>query len=321
MFSTTKLFLLAILVLGLTLTGVPSAESRIRLKRQQQQVQAGDAQTVTLTQGGVQREFLVHVPAGGLPARPGAVLVFHGGGGSGGRVMGTSAMNTAADQGGFLAVYPNAIDGKWNNGKSANAGSGDDVGFVRALIKVLEQDYGVEPGRVFATGISNGGGFVYKLACDAPGLVAAIAPVAANMSQALRAECAPGRGTPVVMFSGTDDPLMPYQGGITKLVKRNFGPDADQMVSSPDTAQFWGNIDGCGGPASAELPDQSNDDTTVTRIDFPGCNSGEVVLYRINGGGHSWPGSSLPERRITGNTSQDISATALMIQFFRRHGL
>ena len=337
MFSRARPFVLTLVVLGLTFAAacVRSAESgslrdglRARGADRQavdvRQVRSGDARSVTITQDGRERSFLVHVPAGGLPARPGAVLVFHGGRGAADRVMESSGMNAAADQGGFLAVYPDAGGERWNNGKNATAGGGDDVGFVRAIIARLQQDYGVDPSRVFATGISNGGGFVYKLACDAPGLLAAIAPIAANMSEALRADCAPGQGTPVAMFSGTADPLMPYQGGRPKLdkqIQRALGPATDEMVSSPDTAGFWARLNGCAGTTSTEVSDASNDGTTVTRISYTGCSGPGVILYRINGGGHTWPGSASPDRRITGPTSHDIDATATMVRFFAGYGL
>ena len=192
------------------------------------------------------------------------------------------------------------------------------------MIAELSARYGVDPNRVFGTGISNGGIFTHKLACDAPGLLRAIAPVAGNMSESLRAVCNPASGTPVMMFSGTDDPLMPYAGGrpevdgMLRAMGRTNGED--QMVSSPDTAAFWAARNGCGAASEAALPDAVSDGTTVTQLTYS-CPSNQVTLYRINGGGHTWPGSAADAPRFIGAVSRDIDATQTMIAFFRGYGL
>ena len=286
-------------------------------------VSSSDAQTMTVMQDGRERMFLVHVPTN-LSANPGVVMAFHGGGGNAARTMEMSGLNAAADQRGFLAVYPDSGGERWNDGRAGTADGSDDVGFIRAVVAELQQNYGADPTRIFATGMSNGGIFVHNLACKAPDLVAAIAPVSANMPQALRASCAPAQATPVMMFSGTEDPLMPYLGGkpeLEEMLQRAVGPTTDEMTSSPDTAQFWAGINGCGTASPVDLGDASDDGTTVTEFDFTGCTAGQVTLFRINGGGHAWPGTGVPGRRITGAVSQDISATGQMIQFFVRNGL
>lgn len=297
----------------------PGLRGRIAERRAARQ---GDAQGMTISAGGLTRSYHVNVPSG-VGAQPAALLVFHGGGGSGARMRDQHPIDAASEAGNFIAVYPDAVDGNWTDGRIGTAGGPDDVAFVRALIDRLRQDHGVDPGRVFATGISNGAMFTHKLACDAPGLVRAIAPVAGNMPEALAAACAPGRGTPVMMFNGTDDPLMPYQGGrpeLDGLLRAARGPATDQMTSSEATADFWARINGCGGRSQTDLPASHNDGTTVTRLDWS-CGADRVVLFRINGGGHTWPGSSAPARRMTGNTSREIDATTTMVDFFRSYGL
>jgi len=342
MFAIAKPLTAILLLLGLTLVtgcGAPaeSQSLRDRLKERAQQRQAGGsgqqasraaavpasaARLMTVTQGGRQRSFYVHAPSN-LSSRPGAVLVLHGGGGGAGNALQTSEMNAAAPRNGFLAVYPDAGGERWNDGRMATASSSDDVGFMRAIVAALQAEYGLDPSRVYATGISNGGIMAHKLACDAPDLVRAIAPVSANMPEALRAVCR-GAGVPVMMFSGTDDPLMPFDGGrpqLDALLRRVRGSSDDQMVSSPATAAFWASRNGCGSAGSSALPDRSSDGTTITQVSYSGCNTGQVVLFQINGGGHSWPGSATPDRRLAGKTSQDIDATSVMVDFFQRNGL
>jgi polyhydroxybutyrate depolymerase len=63
------------------------------------------------------------------------------------------------------------------------------------------------------------------------------------------------------------------------------------------------------------------DGTTVTQITFRGCENGaDVVLLRVNGGGHTWPGGSdpLPDW-IVGTSSREFSANRVMWNFFKSH--
>lgn len=337
MTPVVKPFLFAALGMGLLACQTPSTEAqtmRERLQTRMEERRAGGraqqgtgqvtgGETVTLNVGGLSRSFIVAPPAGGSASS--AVLMFHGGGGSAERTFSNNNLTDYADQNGFVAVYPAAVDGNWTDGRLSTAGGPDDIAFVRAIIAELGTRYGVDPSRVFATGISNGGIFTHKLACDAPGLIRAIAPVAGNMSESLKAVCNPAQGTPVMMFNGTDDPLMPYNGGrpevdgMLRAMGRTSGED--QMVSSPDTAAFWAARNGCGAASETVLPDNANDGTTASRITY-GCSGNVVELYRIEGGGHTWPGGSAEGApRFIGTTSEEIDASATMIAFFRAYGL
>lgn len=330
-------FLTVAIALGLAIGTAPTADSqtireRIRERIEQRQAerqgaqapgrQVSGARAVTIMQDGRQRTFYVYAPST-LASQPAVVLVFHGGGGNARRFLRSSNVPAAAEQGGFLAVFPDAGGQRWNDGRADTAGGADDVAFVRAIVDQLRQDYGADPNRIFATGISNGGIFTYKLACDASELVAGIAPVAANMPDALRADCAPRQGTPVMMFSGTDDPLMTFDGGpprLQGLLERAGRSATEEMMSAPQTAQFWADTNGCRSASATDLPDARNDGTTVRQIDYSGCRGGNVILFQINGGGHAWPGDGT-DSRLTGKSSEDINATATMVQFFRNFGL
>lgn len=323
--STLAAVMLGLLVLQAACSpvGAETLRERIEARREARQGVSQDAAGTlsTLDVDGLTREFHVHVPATVGPA-PGAVLVFHGGGGSGEMMIGQNPMVPAADAGGFIAVFPEAYDGNWTDGRIATMDGPNDVAFVRTLVAHLARTYGVDPSRVYATGISNGAIFTHKLACDAPGMIRAIAPVAGNMPESLMANCSPRNGTPVMMFNGTADPFMPYAGGQpenARLIAMTRGPITDSMVSSQDTVAFWAQQNGCGTFQTADLPDLNDDGTTVTRIAW---DCGAATLYRINGGGHTWPGTSVRiAERLNGPTSMDIDATSLMVQFFRAHGL
>jgi polyhydroxybutyrate depolymerase len=320
--------LIATLTLATSYSQGQSETWRDKLKARRAAAQSGqasaDGASVVITSDGQERSFLVHVPAN-VKDNPGVVLVFHGGSvGTAEQLQATIGMDALADRDGFITVYPSTLGKNWTDGRIGTQGGPNDVQFTRDLVAYLHKTYGVSTDKIFATGMSNGGIFDYKLACDAPGLVQAIAPVAANMAEQLRADCHPGRGTPVMIFTGTADPLMPYDGGhpdLAAVLERVKGPSSDVIVSSADTAAFWADLNGCGGSTSTNLPDKVSDGTTVTETSFSGCDQGGVVLFSINEGGHAWPGTGKSGRKLTGKNSNDISANEEMVAFFKQYGL
>lgn len=276
-----------------------------------------------ITVNGEQRSFLYYVPAS-RSANPGIVMGLHGGRGSGATFIGqTPSMLSYADALGFIAVYPDA-NGNWNDGRINFADRPSDVAFLSAVIDWMAVNQSADRSRVFVTGASNGGAMSYKMACDAPGLVAGIAPIISSLTASLYAACNPSQPVPVVMFNGTEDPLNVYEGGKATSRLAQFAPQEDTMTGVEVTAGFWAEVNGCAGGTSAEdLPDRTNDGTTVTLIRYD-CAGPAVWLYRINGGGHSVPGMAPPGRvaeRLVGRTSQDIDAAGLAVAFFQRYGL
>jgi polyhydroxybutyrate depolymerase len=250
------------------------------------------------------------------------VLVFHGGEGDGRDAAAASRMAAAAAAQGFVAVFPNSPGTQWNDGRDETASGIDDVGFVRALIGDLALRHGVDTGRVFIAGLSNGGMFVQRLACDAPELFRAGAVVAAAMPADLAPRCAPARALPLIFLTGTDDRLMPPEGGeISSMRLLGIGMGGT-VLSMSGTQDFWADRLGCrdaGAPAA--LPDIADDGTSVTRRDVTGCADGsELTFLTIAGGGHNWPGSGMGGR-LAGTVSADIDGTAEILGFFARHGL
>ncbi len=167
----------------------------------------------TLRVSGVERTYLLDVPPSYRPGTPAPlVMVFHGAGGSGRRMAPHTGFSRLAGREGFVAVYPDGLGRRWNDGRSALA-TRDDVGFVKALLDTLERELSLDSTRVYAAGISNGAMFSYRLACELPGVFAAIAPVAGATPANLAESC--GRTAPVSVLAiqGTADPLLPYAGG------------------------------------------------------------------------------------------------------------
>jgi len=134
---------------------------------------------------GVQRSYVLHVPPDAGPS-PALVPVFHGAGGSGQQmsrvvngeqVSGDMPLDVLAASNHMIVAYPDGIDKHWNDGRSTTQKFGDDVTFISQLIDHLTAQFGVNPKRIYATGLSNGGIFTYRLACDLSNKIAAIAPV------------------------------------------------------------------------------------------------------------------------------------------------
>ncbi|MEZ4470106.1 MAG: hypothetical protein R3F60_04715 [bacterium] len=227
--------------------------------------------TWTLTHQGRERRFRVHVPAGYDRTRPtDVVLDFHGRGVSPELHLLQNGMLAAADRRGFIAVHPtgDASDLTWNAGVCCGAAmtsGADDVGFVAAMVDELAAALCVD--RVFATGLSNGGFFAHRLACDRADLVEGIAPVAGTLGVL----CQPSRPVPVLHFHGTGDQVVPYEGF--------FG-----FVSVAETMAAWARANGCRDARDAVFTQGD-----VRCEAWQGC-AAPVVLCTVEGGGHTWPG-------------------------------
>ncbi|MET9486915.1 PHB depolymerase family esterase [Nocardia sp. NPDC006630] len=283
--------------------------------------------TMTLQSGGTSRHYLIHrpaeSPAGALPV----VLIFHGGGGTPESMVTSTHFDTLADAQGFLAVYPAGTGKSWNDGRGGDTRAGaagvDDVGFVSALIDHLVADDGVDPGRVYATGISNGAMFIEDLGCRLSGKLAAIAPVAGPLPAADENDCTPAHPLAVLEMHGTADPIVPYGGGPVRVTSGNHGGrGSSPVLSVADTQNFWRTRDACDPVATTALPQQSADGTSVS-VETSTCASGSAVeLYSVTGGGHTWPGGPqyLP-KAVVGPVSHQFDATQVIWQFlsaFRR---
>ncbi len=264
-----------------------------------------------LTFGGLQRTYLVHAGSG---APGGLVINLHGAGMTGAQQADVTGYNAVADQYGFVVAYPDGIDMAWADGRGASPPDRqgvDDVGFLAALIGRLAGEYRIPPGRVFVTGMSAGAFMANRLVCERADLVAAIAPVAGTLGAGV--PCAPSRPVSVLAVHGTADPVVPYNGG--PMVGRGGASD---IVSAPALAERWREINRCPGPLQAD-PASGGE---VSELAATGCaGNTEVVLVRINGGGHTWPAGrfSLPAD-VVGPTSFAVDASGASAQFFAAQG-
>ena len=275
---------------------------------------------------GLARTFRLYAPAGHPGPLP-LLLVLHGGGGGGGNMewLTRQGLNRIADRDGALIAYPDGIGKGWNDGRGdlkskAAQQNVDDVGFLRALPRQIATSFPVDPQRVYATGISNGGLMSYRLACDASDVFAAVAPVAASMSELLAPRCAPSRPVPMAIFNGTDDPIMPWNGGEIKVLWAARG----KVLSTAATVARWMELDRCGPlyQAGGLLDTVPDDDTAVLRQSAQCAGHAAIDLYEIRGGGHTWPGGEpYLGKWLVGRVSREIDANEVIWRFFKDHPL
>lgn len=258
--------------------------------------------TLTLDHDGIERAYILHVP----PRYDGAtplplVLNFHGFGSSAGQQSLYSQLHPKADAEGFIVVSPDGTGEprRWNTIMSPDGA--DDVGFIGALLDTLQRDLCIDSSRVFAAGMSNGAAFAQRVACAMPGRIAAVAAVTALVYPG---NCTADQPIPVIGFHGTADPCVPFEGGVSRCGAGLPVPPIEQ------SALNWAKHNGCN-----TAPSQTEFTASVRAIAYSECD-GEtaVVLYVIEGGGHTWPGAVDVPR--LGTTTHEISATDLIWEFF-----
>jgi len=248
---------------------------------------------VDLDFAGTTRSYELHVPASYDGSAPVAlVLNFHGLTQTGNAQRAQSHMDDKADQEGFIVAYPNAVDNAWNSGRD-DTNEEDDVGFTRAVIADLGARGCIDLRRVYATGMSNGGGMSHRLACEAADVVAAVAPSAGRLTLDPSA-CTPQRPISLIDFHGKNDTISTYEG-VTEMI------------------QDWADRNGCTdeprityqeGDVTCETADQCDGDASVT-------------LCAAEDAGHCWFGYPCPDFAIDlGGSTTSINANDAMWDLF-----
>lgn len=266
----------------------------------------GTTVSETITSGGVQRDYLIHVPVSYRPHVPmPLVMAFHGRKGDGTDIEAFSGIDNLD----AIAVYPVGAKGQddqraWES--APYAAPVDDVLFVSDLLDRLQATLCVDPNRIYATGKSNGAGFVALLACQLPLRIAAFGTIAGAFYPGTEDGCATSRPAPIVDFHGTADPTIRYDG------------DVSHGVATPPLmvwAQSRADHNRCAtGPAETPIG------ADVIRFAWSGCpQHADVTHYRILGAGHTWPGELVDSG--PGSATQTIKATQVIWDFFRAHPL
>lgn len=240
----------------------------------------------TVMVGGTTRSYVVRAPAGytGATAVP-LVLDFHTLGGTPAGEAERSGYLEVSEREGFLVAWPQGLEGAWNFGPCCTTSRDvDDVGFARALVQQVQAEACVDPRRIYAVGVANGGGIAYELACSAADIFAAIAPSAFDLLVPEEQPCEPVRPVTVIAFRGTEDPLMPYEGGSQQPPNGLEGTIT--FLGAIGTFERWAELDHC-----AETPSAADANGCST---YPDCADGvEVTLCTEQGGGMTWGSADL----------------------------
>lgn len=266
-----------------------------------------------MSHDGVKRFYHAHLPPSYSGDRPvPVVVVLHGGGGTWVGARKGSQMDLSADAHGFIAVYPNSGKSKrWNIGsrKKKKAESDlDDIGFFRAMLDDLAKKFNIDQSRIYFAGLSNGGFMSYRVACEMPDRVAAVAALGCALPFS---DCPPGRPVPVMHIHGTADRWIPFEGGQVKTM-------GDVVPPTQAVVGFWRERNGCAEPVSSY---RGKEAACVTSD----CEAGSQVTFcAIEGGGHVWPGGEYENdrpwyKKAVGHLSRDFIAREEIWKFFSRH--
>lgn len=312
------LFIMLVIV-GLSLTSSAIADEETQLEHD------------TIVFQGLERTFFYYVPDSYNDKKKTPLMFsFHGSGSDGPGQAYLSEFEKVAEKEGFIVVYPSSIvmdeNGEiiedddseydpnspirknWNSGGAAQdstLGKIDDVGFTSAVIDYFMESYNIDATRVYASGMSNGAAMANRLGVELSERIAGIAAVTGGLSTSVYRE-SQDSPIPVVLIMGDDDPVVPY------------------AITHP-TVNYWikaNEIKGNGKPKISYLPQQvENDPTKIRREAYLGGKHGtKVVLYTVEGGGHTWPsGPQYLPTELIGLTSHHINASEVIWSELRTH--
>ncbi len=264
-----------------------------------------------ITHNSLQRSYILYVPASYVAGTPAPlVLNFHGYTSNANDQMVYGDFRAIADTAGFLLVHPmGTLDGSGNTYWNSDwGGTVDDIGFTEALIDSLALSYNINMGRVYSTGMSNGGFMSYTLACSLSNRIAAIASVTGTMNLNQSLTCNPLHPTPVMEIHGTSDATVPYNGM------------AGSMESIANTLTYWVNYNqNDTGAIVTSVPDINVFDGCIAEhyLYQNGNNGVEVEHYKIISGAHTWPGAPF----VLGTTNYDINASLKIWEFFAKYDI
>jgi polyhydroxybutyrate depolymerase len=266
------------------------------------------SETLTTTDG--VREYRLAIPDGYTGKKPlPLVLNFHGLASNAEQQAVYSELEAKGPARHYIVITPQGqpLAGFriWN--VLPESTSPDDLGFSGALIDNAAATLCIDTRRVYATGMSNGGGMAAYLGCNLGSRLAAIAPVAGvNLEFA---PCTSEERVPVIAFHGQQDRIVPYFGGPLGilLLQDRILPSAVEAVTA------WGERNGCKLQPKLKMVSAH-----VQLTDYSGCDAKtDVRFYSVSDGGHTWPGS-IPVGPL-GETTAEINAADLILDFFDKH--
>ncbi len=265
----------------------------------------------------LKRRYLVHLPVGyskmkdkKLPI----IIYYHGGGGKPTSSLLETKLGLLANREKCIVVFPKGYKKSWADARDRTVASKagiNDVKFTEKMIQGLCKKHTIDTNRIFIAGISNGGFMVQTLVHELPGIFAGMASVIASLPVNLEKREVKHTPVPVLIIAGTDDPIIPYEGG---EVKSRAG---GSILGMEESVKYWRDVNGCQPDSKIEhIPDIENDGTSVTKYTYIDNNGKEhVVFYKINGGGHQYPdGLTIP---FGGKKTKNINGSLAIWEFFK----
>jgi len=284
---------------------------------------AGTFRDITLMLSGRDRAFRIFVPTrleGSIPI----LFVFHGtqeAGHGAASIINLTHFDRIAEANHFIAIFPEAFDGNWNDGRENEMAQSylqdiDDVAFVDKILEKIKTEYPIDLHRIYATGFSNGAIFCHYLAANRSALFAAIAPVSGQLAFPFSKKFHPKDSVSVLEVHGTSDPVVPYGGG-------RISDDGGKVIGVEATVEYWSRADDCKSRyIQLSMADLNPNDGCYPEkfLWAEGKHDTDVVLCRVVGGGHTWPGSSFPFYLFfLGKVCLDFNASEMIWQFFKNH--
>jgi polyhydroxybutyrate depolymerase len=262
----------------------------------------------TITVNGLERRYLLRAADLRGRHKP-LMLCFHGGGGRVDWLARHSGLAESGRRQGYMVVFPLAQDG-WIDSRPERGGSTRDLDFVDALIDSLASSKQIDPSRVFAFGISNGGLLLYRIACERPDRIAGFATALANLPVA-GLSARPGPPVPITMIFGSTDRVMPFDGGhIQRGLRVGVG---GEVISAQETLRFWlmrNRLDGT--PQLRRLESAGH---LIDVEDYSaGLDQAPVRYITISDWGHRWPAWGV----ASSSGSDKFNAADLVTEFFSR---
>lgn len=258
------------------------------------------AQQFTIQCRGTNRTYLIRLPQNYSDDKTFPLLIFLHGGGFTSEVADTIyGFTEHGYSNGYIVVYPQGLNESWS--------AASDVPFISTLIDTLYNQYAINKQRIYLAGHSAGAYLVNVLACQLSGKIAAFGDISGIMSTD-PIYYKPVKPVPILKIHGTSDNVISYQGL------------AGNYVSADSVISFWKQHNNALTLRdSLVIPDTcKTDHSTVVRYRY-GEGSSEVVFYKVINGGHdspNWTGNN-----EMGYTNRDISAPAVVWDFFKEHTL
>lgn len=280
--------------------------------------------TIPFDHDGRQRPYLLYLPTEGkTEAGWPLVLELHGRGIDAVRFDAMTGFISLAEEKGFVLVAPSAMDEIWNDGRdpvAALRGAPDDVGYLTAILDDVSERLPIYSRRVYVVGMSNGAAMAGRLVCERPERFGAVAQVAGTAAADVAATCRRDKPLPIIQIHGTADPYWPYEGGVARGLRKRvlLGRHYRPVVGVDEWAHMWISANGAAPEPALE---HVSADTSARKWHGP-ASSSDVVFYRVEGGGHTWPNAHLVlPSFIFGRATHTFSATKAIWAFFDAHGL